>query len=132
MDFDRLQEEIFSRPYIPRSKGRKAARRMLSQEKVASLFTAYFNNKMTLLLLMLQKKRAQPDTLSSMRAVIFLDDLYRHMLRPSQQAQYARIFQWLMLFYRRYPHVKPAQTQRAGEYLRLLYKLFGFEIKMDI
>lgn len=104
----------------------------LDEKKACHLFKAYFNNKMTVFLLLIQRRRPEPDSLTAMKAVIFFDDLYRHLLPPEYQLRYARLFQWLTLFFRRFPYVKPAQKKKAIDSLRILYRLFGLELQITI
>lgn len=104
----------------------------LGEESALTLFQGYFNNKMTVMLLRLQKRNAEPDAQMSLRAVIFLDDLYRHMLKSELQRNYRRIFIWLKKFYNAYPNVKPDQKRKAYEYIKLVYKIFGLELKLEL
>ena len=120
-----------TRVVIPRKVRRRPFKR-LSEEGAGQLFKAYFNNKMAVVLLLLQNRRPEPDSVTSMKAVIFFDDLYRHLLEAEFQGDFARIFKWLRLFFRRYPYVKPLQKRKAIEYIRVIYRSFGMEWKLEI
>lgn len=96
------------------------------------LFKGFFNNKMTIILLMLQKKKIAPDSLMSLKAVTFFEDLYHHMLPSKFQTSHRRVFQWLTLFFRRFPYVKPVQKRKAIEYLGLVYQMFGLKLDLNI
>ena len=102
----------------------------LCEESARDIFRAYFNNKMTVILLLLQKRRVEPDSYSAMRAVIFFDDLYHHMLPNAYQLSHGRVFQWLKLFFKRFPYVKPLQKRKALEYLKIIYQLFGMKLNV--
>ena len=104
----------------------------LNQERADMIFKAYFNNKMTILFCILQKRKPEPDSLASLKAVIFLEDLYHHMLCPEYQKTHGRVFQWLKLFFKRFPYVKPLQKRKAVEYLGIVYTLFGMKLKINI
>lgn len=104
----------------------------LGEESALILFQGYFNNKMTVILLRLQKRNPEPDSLLSMKAVLFLDDLYRHMLKSDLQKDYRRVFVWLKKFFSQYPHVKPSQKRKAYEYIKLIYSIFGLELKLEL
>ena len=116
------------RKRIPRLKPITA--QPLCDQSARDIFKAYFNNKMTVILLLLQKRRVEPDSYSAMRAVIFFDDLYHHMLSREYQKDYRRVFQWLRLFFKRFPYVKPVQKSKAAEYLKIVYQLFGMELRV--
>lgn len=77
--------------------------RPLSEEGARELLKAYFNNKMTSILFLLQKRHPKPDSLTLLKAVVFFDDLYRHMLHAGAQREYGRSFQWLILFSAGFP-----------------------------
>lgn len=106
--------------------------RPLGEETALTLFKGYFNNKMTVILLRLQKRNAAPDALMSLKAGIFLDDLYHHMLKADLQKDYRRVFIWLKKFYNAYPNVKPSQRRKAYGYIKLLYEVFGLELKLQL
>ena len=113
---------------IPKLKPIKV--KSLCEESARDIFRAYFNNKMTVILLLLQKRRVEPDSYSAMRAVIFFDDLYHHMLPNAYQLSHGRVFQWLKLFFKRFPYVKPLQKRKALEYLKIIYQLFGMKLNV--
>ena len=110
----------------------KSRCRPLGKEETRDLFVAYFNNKMTLILLMLQRRTPGMGALAALKARIFLDDLYHHMLRTEYQQCYRRVFQWLVIFFIRYPDVKPVQKRKAIEYIKIVYRLFGLELNLNI
>ncbi len=117
-----------NRVNIPKLKPIKV--KSLCEESARDIFRAYFNNKMTVILLLLQKRRVEPDSYSAMRAVIFFDDLYHHMLQGEYQLSHGRVFQWLKLFFKRFPYVKPLQKRKAIEYLKIVYRLFGMQLSL--
>lgn len=106
--------------------------RPLGKEETRDLFVAYFNNKMTIILFMLQRRMPGTGALAALKAQIFLEDLYHHMLRAEYQECYGRVFQWLGIFFMRYPNVKPVQKRKAIEYLGLVYQMFGLKLDLNI
>ena len=128
----RIAGAVCKKRYIPRLREPREAVRPLDDESACTLFKGYFNNKMTTFLLLVQRQRPEPDSLLSMKAVIFFDDLYHHMLRARFQKDYHRVFAWLKLFFKRFPYVKPVQKRKAIEYLGLVYRLFGLSLKINI
>lgn len=97
-------------------------------ESIGTLFNAYFNNKMTAILLMLQRGTSRADVAVSFKAIIFLDDLYHHLIRHEYQTSHARVFQWLKIFFKKYPHVKPLQIRKAVEFIGVVYGLLGLKL----
>ncbi len=120
--------EVLQAAYRPRLKPVCAAK--LNDESARDIFKAYFNNKMTVILLLLQKRRVEPDSYSSLRAVLFFDDLYHHMLPSEYQRDYGKAFKWLRLFFKRFPYVKVSQRKKALVYMQIVYQLFGMELKL--
>lgn len=113
-------------------KRKKSPYRALSEETADKILKAYFNNKMTTILLMLQRRDPAIDSVTSMKAVIFFDDLFHHMLRQDDQYTYHRVFKWLRLFFKRFPYVKPVQKRKAIAYIKLVYAVMGLEFKLNI
>lgn len=114
--------------YKPRLKPVQEAE--LNDQSARDIFKAYFNNKMTVILLLLQKRRVEPDSYGSLRAVLFFDDLYHHMLSSAHQRDYRNAFKWLRLFFKRFPYVKMLQRKKALAYMKIVYQLFGMELKL--
>jgi len=104
----------------------------LTNELARDVFKAYFNNKMTVILLLLQKRKVEPDSYGALKAVLFFDDLYHHMLPSAYQRDYAKAFLWLKLFFRRFPYVKTAQRRKALAYMKIVYQLFGMELRLNL
>lgn len=101
-------------------------------ESPAQLFKAYFNNKMTVILLMLQRQKHDPDSLGAMKAVIFMDDIYHHLIKSEYQQRYRKVFKWLCMFFRRFPYVKPVQKRKAIEYIKIVYEMMGIKWTLKI
>lgn len=131
VELESVRKGYSTRAYIP-ERVTKYPFYPIGEESAGSLFKAYFQNKVAVILLLLQMKRPVADSLGSMKAVIFFDDLYRHLLASRYQRDYARIFKWLKLFFKRFPYVKPVQKRKAIEYIKVIYQLFGFEWKLRI
>ena len=103
-------------------------KRLLAGGKMNELFLGYFNNRMTVLLIMIEHPAIARNLTSVARQRFFLEDLYHHFLPPGTQPKYHRAFEWLFLFLKRYPNVTPAQIYRALEMVRLVYEMFGLEL----
>ena len=131
-EIEKIEKEIFRKRVIPKISKKQVSYQPLDEETACNLFKAYFNNKMTVILLLLQKRKAEPDSLAAMKAVIFFDDLFHHMLKAEFQQSYHRVFQWLRLFFKRFPYVKPIQKRKAMEYIRVVYQLFGINFNARI
>jgi hypothetical protein len=128
---DRLETVVVRNCWVPVNLP-KPRFRPLGKEETRDLFVAYFNNKMTIILLMLQRRMPGTGALAALKAQIFLDDLYHHMLRSEYQQHYGRVFQWLGIFFMRFPNVKPVQKRKAIAYLGLVFRMFGLKLDPNI
>ena len=104
----------------------------LEEQLLGQLFKGYFNNKMTVLIFLIQAKQHKPEARGINGVCCFLDDLYRHMLADSNQKRYRRVFVWLKLFVQKLPNVKISQRSRALNFVRALYEIFGIHQKSEI
>lgn len=105
---------------------------VMDEHKISQLFTGYFNNKMTLLLFLIQAKKVKPNPVLVGTVHAFLDDIFRHMLEGSLQKRYRRIFKWLKLFFAKLPDVSVYQRDKAKDFVRAIYDVFGMHLKSDI
>jgi hypothetical protein len=105
---------------------------VMDEHKISQLFTGYFNNKMTLLLFLIQAKKVKPNPVLVGTVHGFLDDMFRHMFEGSLQKRYKRIFKWLKLFFGKLPDVSVYQRDRAKEFVRAIYDAFGMHLKDDV
>ena len=131
-ELERLEKQIRKERLIPEIKSPAASFKALDEETACNIFKAYFNNKMTVILFLLQKRMHEQELLTTLRAEIFFDDLFHHMLKREYQKKYHRVFQWLKLFFRRFPYVKPVQKRKAIEYVSLVYRLMGIQFNLNI
>ena len=104
----------------------------LEEQLLGQLFKGFFNNKMTVLIFLIQVKQHKPEARVVNGVCCFLDDLYRHMLADAKQKRYRRVFLWLKRFVQRLPNVKVSQRSRALDFVRALYELFGVHPKSEI
>lgn len=95
-------------------------------------FSGYFNNKMTLLLFLIQAQKVRPNPMLVGTVHRFLDDLFFHLLAEHLRKRYRRIFQWLKRFFRKLPDVTVYQRDRAKDFIRAIYDAFGLHLKNDI
>ena len=105
---------------------------VMDEHKISQLFTGYFNNKMTLLLFLIQagKVKLNPELVRTVRG--FLDDIFRHMFEGSLQKRYRRMFKWLRLFFEKLPNVNVSQRDKAKDFVREIYDVFGLHLKSGI
>jgi len=57
-----------------------------------------------------------------------LDDMYRHMLPDGLQRKYRLVFLWLKKFFLRLPDVTVKQRNKASQFIRSLYYVFGINL----
>jgi len=99
---------------------------------LGQLFRGYFNNKMSVLVFLIQAKQHKPDARLVSSMCCFLDDLYHHMLEARLQHRYRRIFSWLKRFLQKLPKVRVSQRSRAISFIRSLYATFGIDLHLEI
>ena len=108
-------------------------RNLVTEERLlGQLFKGYFNNKMRVLIFLIQVKQHKPEARGINGVCCFLDDLYRHMLADSNQKRYRRVFIWLTKFVQKLPNVKASQRGRALDFVRDLYGVFGINLQSEI
>lgn len=100
--------------------------------KLNELFLGYFNNRMTVLLMMIEHPEIARAMNNVARQRFFLEDLYHHFLPPHTRPKYFRAFEWLFLFLKRYPFVGPRKIYRALQMVGLIYEAFGLELPSRI
>ena len=101
----------------------------LEEQLLGQLFKGYFNNKMTVLIFLIQVKQHKPEAGVINGVCCFLDDLYHHMLADSKQKRFRRVFIWLKRFVHKLPNVKSRQRGRAVDFVQALYKVFEINLK---
>lgn len=92
------------------------------------LFRAYFNNRMSILLMMIEHPEISRHVLSVERQRFFLSDLYHHFLPPRCDLKYRHAFEWLFRFLEAYPDVAPRRIYRAIGMVGWVYEAFGLEL----
>ena len=102
------------------------------EQMLGKLFVGYFNNKMAVLVFLIQAQKHKPDTdvVSSLR--LFLDDLFHHMLDGCKQGHYRRVFLWLKRFLAKLPNVQLDQRRRAVRFVQDLYGVFGVHLNSNL
>ncbi len=105
---------------------------IVDEHKISQLFIGYFNNKMTLLIFLIQARSVRPNPELIETIVRFLDDLFRHMLEVRLQKRYRLPLKWLKLFFRKLPDVSIYQRDRARYFIRAIYDAFGLHLKSDV
>jgi len=105
---------------------------VMDEHKISQLFVSYFNNKMTLLLFLVQATNIKPNPLLVERVNSFLDDIARHMFEGSLQKRYRLLFKWLKRFFKKLPDVSVYQRDKARDFIRAIYDVFGLHLKSDV
>lgn len=99
---------------------------------LGKLFVGYFNNKMAVLVFLIQAQGHNPDFKVISSICFFLDDLFHHMLADSKQNRYRRVFLWLKQFLWKLPHVRVDQRERAVRFIQDLYDVFGLHLNSNL
>jgi hypothetical protein len=100
----------------------------LAGGRLEELFKAYFNNRMMILLMVIEHPEISREVLSIERQRFFLNDLYHHFLPPNCASKYRRAIDWLFRFLNIYPNVKPSRIYRAIQMVTLVYEAFGLKL----
>lgn len=96
--------------------------------ELEEVFIAYFNNRMMVLLMLIEHPEISRDVLSVQRQRFFLEDLYHHFLPSHCPSKYRKAFEWLFRFLTIYPHVSPRRIYQAIGMVGLIYEAFGLEL----
>lgn len=104
----------------------------MDEHQISQLFRGYFNNKMTMLVFLIQAKQIKPDERLVGTVCGFLDDIFHHMFEDRLQKRYHLVFLWLKKFFHKLPNVSAGQKVKAVGFIRSLYDTFGFHFKTDI
>jgi len=102
------------------------------EQMLGKLFVGYFNNKMAVLVFLIQAQRHHPDSKVISGMCFFLDDLFHHMLADSKQKRYRRLFFWLKRFLGKLPNVRVDQRERAVRFIQDLYDVFGLHLNSNL
>ena len=102
------------------------------EQMLGKLFVGYFNNKMAVLVFLIQAQRHNPDSKVISGMCFFLDDLFHHMLADSKQKRYRRVFLWLKRFLQKLPKVRVDQRERAVLFIQNLYDVFGLHLNSNL
>lgn len=108
----------------------KIAGRALTGGELEELFLSYFNNRMTVLLMMIEHPGIKRSAQSVQRQRFFLEDLYHHFLPTGCAAKYRRAFEWLFRFLNIFPDIPPRRTYTALRMVGLIYETFGLELPL--
>ena len=108
---------------------KKGLEKPIFSRSIEMLFHAYFNNKMMILLMMIEHPMIARDVLSIERQKLFLHDLYHHFLPSHMPVKYHHAFRWLGLFFEKFPDVGPSKIARATEMVALIYEAFDMKLE---
>ncbi|OGX10773.1 MAG: hypothetical protein A2351_08110 [Omnitrophica bacterium RIFOXYB12_FULL_50_7] len=101
------------------------------EQSLGRLFIGYFNNKMAVIVFLIQAQRHKPDAKVVSSLSLFLDDLFHHILDGSKQGRYRRVFLWLKRFLLKLPNVRSDQRRRAAHFIQDLYDVFGVHLNSN-
>jgi hypothetical protein len=105
---------------------------VMDEREISQLFQSYFNNKMTLLLFLIQAKSAKENPKLVESSSRFIDDIYHHMLSVATQKEQRLVFKWLKIFFRRLPDVSVVQRSKAKNFILYIYDAMGLSLKSSI
>ena len=100
----------------------------LRGKELEHLFWAYFNNKMTVLLMMIEHPEITRSILSVEKQKAFLNDLYHHFLRSNAGPKYHLAFKWLGRYLDQYPKAGYPEIYKAIQMVGLIYEAFGLAL----
>ena len=100
---------------------------LLAGGKLEDYFRAYLNNRMMVLLMMVEHPVVGRGALAVERQRFFLNDLYHHFLPPHCEPKYRRAFEWLFRFLNIYPDAPPRRIYQAIRMIGLVYEVLGLE-----
>lgn len=107
----------------------KAVAAGIAGGRLEEFFRAYFNNKMWLLLMMIEHPEISRKALSIEHRKMFLEDLYHHFLPSKCLSKYRHAFEWLFRFLEAYPQkVTPRRIYQALQMVSLVYEALGLEL----
>jgi len=109
---------------------RKIAGKALDGGKLEQHFLAYLNNRMSVLLMMIEHPGIRREAQSILRQRYFLEDLYHHFLPSECPLRYRRAFEWLFRFLKVFPDVSPRGIGTAQYMVGLVYEAFGMELSL--
>lgn len=104
----------------------------MEERRISGLFRNYFNNKMTLVIFLIQNERCQLDPKLAEAVRYFLNDIYHHMLEAEAQRRYRLVFVWLKKFLDQLPVVSTKRREKAMRLVRTLYEIVGIPLKLNI
>ncbi len=91
-------------------------------------FTAYFNNRMYILLMWIQRPREKSER-SKLHVELFLHDMEHHFVDPYVDQKARHAFRWLKAFVRIYPNVeKKNRFVTAHQMVARIYRAVGIEL----
>ncbi len=99
------------------------------QENLEALFKAYFNNKMTVFLMMIENPALVKNPSVIEKQKIFLTDIYRHFLSGAFCRRYGRAFRWLLVFLEIYPHWTQNRRRAAVRMAGRIYESLGIQFR---
>lgn len=102
------------------------------RERLENLFKAYFNNKMMILLMIIENPSFAKCQYAIEKQKYFLDDIYRHFFDGALCRHYHWAFRWLFAFLDIYPNWSPDKRVRAVEMISHIYTSLGFDFKYSV
>ena len=108
-----------------------AATHSYREREIEWLFLSYLNNRMTVLLLAIQRVRPMP-VRSRLHLGLFLEDLQHHFVASDAPRSSRSALRWLKAFVRVYPQVCQKDLRKAYEMVERVYALFGLRLQLRL
>lgn len=101
------------------------------EREIEWLFLSYFNNRMTVLLMALQRVRPMAER-ARLHLALFLEDLEHHFVASDAPRSSRSPLRWLKAFLRVYPKVGTRDLKKAFEMVVRVYALFGLRLQLRL
>ncbi len=112
----------------------QSATKELGEQEALTLLKGWFNNKMTIVLIMSQYPHLRRKGTRTDNQLTFLDDLEHHYLRGGVDGKpYFGAIKWLKAFFRVYPvRITSERRGKALEMVKTIYSSFGFRFRWNM
>lgn len=108
--------------------GFRAGQRELTQDMdIETLFEAWFNNRMTVILMAIQCPRSKnPESAAKTR--FFLEDIEHHYVDPHAPKAVRNAFRYLRRYFAVYPNACREHSEEATEMVERIYEALGLRL----
>ncbi|MEI7752276.1 MAG: hypothetical protein WCJ71_09340 [Candidatus Omnitrophota bacterium] len=102
------------------------------EQLLGQLFVGCFNNKMAVLVFLIQVQGHKPENSVIFGMNYYLDDLFHQLPDSSKQERCRRVFLWLKRFLEKLPNVRLDQRRSAVHFVQELYGVFGVHLNSSL